>query len=242
MINFEHYVRARSLEEAYELNQEFQNVVGGGMMWLHLSNASYKTYIDLCDLGLGEIKEEEDTIQIGAMVTLSQLLNSSLLREYYGDVFEECIKHIVGVQFQNMATLGGSIMAKLAFSDIITLLLPLDPILEFHKQGEVKLSEFLKQKNQRDILKFIYLPKQKHSMAFVSLRKNYTDLPVLNLCGLKTEEGILYAVGARPNIAVLVKKDEEVTFGRNPRGSKEYREHLYPILKQRIQNALEVAE
>ena len=39
MIHFENYVRPESFEEAYELNQSFRNVIAGGMMWLHLSDA-----------------------------------------------------------------------------------------------------------------------------------------------------------------------------------------------------------
>ena len=73
MLSFEKYVRAESLQQAYELYQPIKNVVGGGMMWLHLSNAEYDTFIDLCDLGLNEIEEEEDYFKIGSMVTLSQL-------------------------------------------------------------------------------------------------------------------------------------------------------------------------
>ena len=239
MIRFENYVRPKTFDEAYELNQSFQNVVGGGMMWLHLSDAGYDTFIDLCDLGLDTIEEEEACFRIGAQVALSALENSEKLEEYFGNAFKDCLKHIVGVQFRNCATLGGSISAKLGFSDIITLLLPLGCRLIFHKQGEVSLNDFLAQKNQRDILKYILIPKKKTKIAFESVRKTYTDLPVLNVCGVKNQDGYLFAVGARPNIAVLAKEEEEVIFGSNQRGSKEYRQHLYEVLKKRIKDALE---
>jgi len=239
MIRFQNYVRAKSAEEAYKLNQSIRNVVCGGMMWLHLSDAEYDTCIDLCDLNLDQIEEEGDFFRIGAMVTLSELERYTPFQEYYGTAVEDCLKHIVGVQFRNCATLGGSIMAKLAFSDIITLLLPLDPLLEFHAQGKIPLSSFLKNRNQRDILKYIYLPKVKQKMVFESVRKTYTDLPVLNLCAVKKEDGITLAVGARPNLAVLVSPEDEVTFGSNPRGSKEYREHLYKVLRKRALAKLE---
>ena len=132
MIRFEKYERVKSVEEAYRLNQSFRNVVAGGMMWLHLSKAEYDTLIDLCDLGLDQIEEEEKYLKIGSMTTLSQLENSGLMKEYFGSAFEDCLRHIVGVQFRNSATVGGSIVARLGFSDVITLLLPLDVRLVFY--------------------------------------------------------------------------------------------------------------
>ena len=239
MIRFENYVRAKSVEEAYELNRSFKNVVAGGMMWLHLSKAEYDTLIDLCELGLDRIEEEGDYLKIGSMTTLSQLENSGLLREYYGSAFADCMKHIVGVQFRNSATIGGSVAARLGFSDIITLLLPLDTRLVFHAQGEIPLKAFLESRNQRDILKYVLIPKKKTPVRYETMRKTYTGLPVLNVCGVKTEEGCRFSVGARPGIAVLVREDEKVEFAGNHRGSKEYREHLYEVLKRRIVESLE---
>ncbi len=239
MIRFENYVRARTFEEAYELNQSFKNVVGGGMMWLHLSDAQYETYIDLCDLGLDDISEDDEYFKIGAMTSLSKLENYAPFEEYFGSAFKDCLKHIVGVQFRNLATFGGSICAKLGFSDVITLLLPLKTRLVFHKQGEISLEEFLTNKNQRDILKYVLIPKKKKVLRFESIRRTYTDLPVLNVCGCKESDGYYFAVGARPNIAVLVKDEEAVSFGSNQRGPREYREHIYEVLKKRIKNALE---
>ena len=49
------YVKAKTLEEAYELNQARSSRVMGGMMWMRLGNARIKTLIDLSDLGLDKI-------------------------------------------------------------------------------------------------------------------------------------------------------------------------------------------
>ncbi|MBQ6477782.1 MAG: FAD binding domain-containing protein [Erysipelotrichaceae bacterium] len=239
MIRFENYIRVKTVKEAYERNQSFQNVVGGGMMWLHLSEGEYDTLIDLCDLGLDQIEEEETYLKIGAMTTLSQLENSERIKEYFGSTFEDCLKHIVGVQFRNSATIGGSIVARLGFSDIITLLLPLETQLRFYSQGQISLQDYLSGKNQRDILEYILIPKKKKTIRFESIRRTYTDTAVLNVCGTKEEDGYRFAVGARPGVAILVKEDEEVLFGDNQRGSKEYRKHVYEILKKRIKESLE---
>jgi len=239
MIRFEKYERVKSVEEAYRLNQSLKNVVAGGMMWLHLSKAEYDTLIDLCDLGLDQIEEEEEYLKIGSMTTLSQLENSGLMKEYFGSVFQDCLRHIVGVQFRNSATVGGSIVARLGFSDVIALLLPLDVRLVFYEQGTIPLKDFLTNRPQRDILEYILIPKKKKAIRFESVRKTYTDLPVLNVCGVREEDGYLFAVGSRPGAAVLAREDETVEFSNNQRGSKEYREHLYEVLKKRIMNSLE---
>ena len=73
MMNIQKYVRAQSLEEAWQLNQNRRNRVIGGMIWLKMSSASINTAIDLCDLGLNTIEETDEAFSIGAMVTLREL-------------------------------------------------------------------------------------------------------------------------------------------------------------------------
>ena len=73
MITIQKYVRAQSLEEAWQLNQSKRNRIVGGMLWLRLGRGSIGTAIDLCDLGLNTIEETEDAFSIGAMTTLRQL-------------------------------------------------------------------------------------------------------------------------------------------------------------------------
>ena len=51
MVTIQNYVRAKSLEEAYELNQKKGNCILGGMLWTKMQNRMIQTAIDLCDLG-----------------------------------------------------------------------------------------------------------------------------------------------------------------------------------------------
>ena len=43
MITIQNYVRAGSLEEAYQLNQDKKNRILGGMMWLKVSAGGAET-------------------------------------------------------------------------------------------------------------------------------------------------------------------------------------------------------
>ena len=85
MITIGNYVKPKTLEEAYELNQARSSRVMGGMMWMRLGNARVKTIIDLSDLGLDQIEDEGNVIKIGAMCTLRQIEQCEALKELYGD-------------------------------------------------------------------------------------------------------------------------------------------------------------
>ena len=106
MITIQKYVRAASLEEAWQLNQNKRNRILGGMLWLRLGKGNVNTAIDLCDLGLGTIEETEEAFLIGAMATLRDLETHQGLHAYSTGAIANAVKDIVGVQFRNMATVG----------------------------------------------------------------------------------------------------------------------------------------
>ena len=219
------YHRAKTLAEAYELNQKKTSTILGGMMWLNMSGGRIGTAIDLCELGLNTITETEGEISIGAMTTLRQLETSPILAAYTGGAMAEAVKDIVGVQFRNMATLGGSLWGRFGFSDLLTLFLPLDSSVELFHGGILPLSEFAEKPYDRDIL--------------VRL--------ILNCSVVLANGALRAAVGARPDRAVLVTLPqlpesaaafgkmlaEAVPMGSNLRGSAAYRTHLAAVLGER---------
>ena len=109
MITIQNYVRAQSLEEAWQLNQNKRSRILGGMLWLRLGSGTVNTAIDLCDLGVDTIEETQEQFSIGAMVTLRDLELHPGLNDYSHHAVADAVKDIVGVQFRNMATVGGSI-------------------------------------------------------------------------------------------------------------------------------------
>ena len=109
MMTIREYKQAESLEEAWQLNQKKANRVLGGMIWLKMENINVGTAIDLSGLGLDTIEETEGSFSIGAMVTLRQLEEHAGLAAYTHGAVKEALRHIVGVQLRNLATVGGSI-------------------------------------------------------------------------------------------------------------------------------------
>lgn len=253
-MTIQNYVKAKFLEEAYTLNQARNARIAGGMMWLRLGDKKIKTIIDLSDLGLDQIEETGEIFRIGAMCTLRQMELHKGLKEMFGDAIAESVRHIVGVQFRNQATVGGSIYGRYGFSDVLTCLLALDTYVELYKGGMVPLSEFAAAKKDNDILVSIVIRKNPRKLCCNSMRITRTDFPVL-ACAVAREkragEDLWYfSVGARPQRAVLVEKvwkigknssEDEIrsyaeeaaeafSYGSNMRGSAEYRKHLAEVL------------
>ncbi len=123
MMTIREYKKAESLEEAWQLNQKKPNRVLGGMIWLKMEKINVGTAIDLSGLGLDTIEETDEGFSIGAMVTLRQLELHPGLAAYTDGAVRESVRHIVGVQLRNLATVGGSIYSRFGFSDVLTMFL-----------------------------------------------------------------------------------------------------------------------
>ena len=73
------------------------------------------------------------------MCTLRQLETNTDLNRYFDGLMREMVRHIVGVQFRNGATVGGSLYGRYGFSDVLTALLVLDTEVELYKAGRMSL-------------------------------------------------------------------------------------------------------
>ena len=135
MLKIKEYVKAESLEQAYELNQKKTNCVIGGMLWLKMVTRNVQKAIDLSGLGLDQIEENDEEFSIGAMVTLRQIELHEGLNTWSQGAVKESVTHIVGVQFRNLATVGGSIFGKFGFSDVLSCFLAFDSYVELHHEG-----------------------------------------------------------------------------------------------------------
>ena len=188
MLTIDQYVRAESLEQAYELCQKRNNVVLGGMLWLKMQDRKVGTAIDLCGLGLNRITETEHAYELGAMVPLRALETHKELNAMTQGAFARSVEHIVGVQFRNCATVGGSVFGRFGFSDVLTLLLALDARVVFQGAGELSLEEFCDRPPFRDILIRIIVPKGTEGTVYLSQRNSATDFPVLT-CAIARRGG-----------------------------------------------------
>lgn len=254
MFTIKNYVMAKSLEEAYQLNQKKGSTILGGTMWLKMGRRSIQNAIDLSELGLDRIEENEEAFEIGCMATLRDLELDSRLNSYFDGAVAEAVRRIVGVQFRNCATIGGSIYGRYGFSDPLTCLLVLDTWVELYEKGRIPLSEFVNMPYDRDILVKIIIKKDDRKVFYQSYRRTETDFPVVACAVARSGAGWLAAIGARPGrakqiaddgkILGRIPTDEEIAgfisyvedntvFKSNMRGSGEYRRHLAGVLLRR---------
>lgn len=251
MFTADNYIVANSVEEAYELNKARNSTVVGGMLWLKMSNKKFKNIIDLSKLELDKIEETEEEIQIGAMVSLRELETNEILKANFGEAFKESVRHIVGVQFRNCATIGGSVYGRFGFSDILTLLMSLDCYVKVYPTGIIPIEEYAKQKQENEILEKIIIKKHNYNVSYLTQRLTKTDFPILACSVAKIDDKYRVSIGARPMRAVLVENElssnpteeeivklqnhieETVKFGSNMRASGEYRKLLAKILTKR---------
>lgn len=251
MITIQKYVRAKSLEEAWQLNQNKRNRILGGMLWLKLGRGSIDTAIDLCNLGLDTIEENEEEFSIGAMVTLREIETNKALNTYSNNAIRDAVKDIVGVQFRNMATVGGSIWGRFGFSDVLTVFLAMNCYVELYKGGIIPLEEFSKMKKDNDVLVRLIIKKTPCKIVYKAMRIQRTDFPVIT-CAVSFIDGEYRAsIGARPSRAILIRSNENeppkafaslvaqnAPTGSNARGSADYRTHLIKVLTERAFNEL----
>lgn len=254
MLTIQNYLRPATLEEAYALNQTRGSRLLGGMLWLRQSDLTITNAIDLSGLGLDTVEEGPEAFSIGAMTTLRTLERHPGLNAFTGGAVNRAVRDIVGVQFRNMATVGGSLFGRFGFSDVLTVFLALDCQVELYKGGLVPLEDFARTAPDRDILTRLLVNKRPGPVSYQAVRNSRTDFPVLTCAAACLEGQYRLAVGARPQRAMVLRDEEGILSGGldsgsicafadyaaakvptagNLRGSAQYRTHLVRVLTKR---------
>ena len=244
------FFKPQSLNEAYEvLNANANNKIIGGGAWIKISLKKVDTLISLEELNLDYIKEEEDSYEIGSMTSLRDLELHEGIKFLADGILSQAINNIMGITVRNIATIGGSVMGKFAFSDLLGVLQVLDADLVFYNSGVISIEDFVNMKKiPKDILLSLRIKKQNSKGYFKKIAITHLDFSILNLA-ISYNDCIKIAIGSRPNIAIRARKTEvflngldkindsslneaieiaidEIKLGDNSRGSKDYRELL----------------
>jgi CO/xanthine dehydrogenase FAD-binding subunit len=242
-----------SLAEAYEtLVSVPGSVVLGGCGYLRLGARKIDTAIDLSRLGLDQVTMVENTVEIGAMTSLRTIETHPLASSLGNGVLCSALGHIVGVQFRNCVTIGGTVAGRYPFSDPITALVALDAKIQCYHQGVISLSAYLVSPGSKDIVEKIILPVDGRLAAFAGLRQSAVDFAVLNVAVARCGDGFRIVVGSRPGRAMRAGAAEtylnrngldsqtvakagqlagdELSFGDNARASGDYRRTVCPVL------------
>lgn len=257
MITFGDYLLPKSIDEAYEalISKKTARLIGGGC-FLRMGKKRLGLAIDLSGAGLDYIVDSGNEIEIGGMTSLRTYETSEVLKDNFGDMIGDSVKHIIGVQLRSIATIGATVYSRYGFSDPITALLALDADIHLHQGGRMSLEDYLKEEgHRRDILEKIIIKKSNKKGAFQTFRNSQVDYAILSVGVADGEKGIRISIGARPQRATLAIKamdyinengineesatkagqiaSEELHYGSNNRGSADYRKELAKILVKR---------
>ena len=248
------YYRASSLKDAYQkLQEDPRNAILAGGLWIKKMGQSYNALIDLSTLGLNQISECKDEVVVGALTTQRDFENSKAIKSLYGDAIAFSTREVMGVNFRNLATIGGSIMGRYPFSDVITGLLPYDVTLEFYPESKMSLEEYLNYKGKLNaILVAVHIKKSSGRGFYKKVKTTALDFPIVNIAVAKVNNEYRIAVGARPMVASLAKSAmeylnkggsdyakaaelaiNELSFMDNKDSSKEYRMDVAKVYVRR---------
>ncbi|OGO79408.1 MAG: FAD-binding protein [Clostridiales bacterium GWB2_37_7] len=255
MFTIKEFAQPKTIEEAYNtLVSKRNNAVIGGSAFLRMGSKKIATAVDLSKLGLNYIKDRAEHIEIGASTTFREIETSPLLINHFNGVVSNSVKHIIGIQFRNIVTIGASVFSKYGFSDLITALLALDAEVVLYQAGRMSLNDFLERPYGRDILISVLIKKNQRQASYQHLRNSISDYPIINVAVSRLDNQWNIAVGARPQKAAIAKKAsevlsnsfslehlehyadiaaEELTFGSNERGTAKYRQAMCKVLVKR---------
>lgn len=112
--------------------------LGGGSSLTRPSTEEFAV-VDLQELGLNRINKSQNSLSIGATVTLQDLLNFTLdleLEAFKGKFYlEKAIRHEATFNLRQVATIAGTIVSAGGRSPFVTSLLALDAVTKVIKMG-----------------------------------------------------------------------------------------------------------
>jgi CO/xanthine dehydrogenase FAD-binding subunit len=137
------YKTPKTLKEACDLFWDYGDkarlIAGGTDLVIALRNGDLKPscLIDITRIPeLKKIEEKDGRISIGAAVTHSEIVSSSLVRRY-GKVLSEAASEIGSPQIRNVGTIGGNIVNASPAADTLPPLMVLDAVAQVtSKEGE----------------------------------------------------------------------------------------------------------
>ena len=125
----ENYARPGSLNEAMRLLTEAHSLVLGGGTYLvrRQQGRRVQQLVDLSELGLNCLIDEPASVTCGPTVTLQELIESSLVSDYFGQVLIEAARLTrPSWMLRNMSTVGGELVEGARHCALAVAMLALD--------------------------------------------------------------------------------------------------------------------
>jgi probable selenate reductase FAD-binding subunit len=143
MLNVREYYRPDRLETALALlfRPGVHTVaLAGGTELVGRPTPEVEAVVDLQDLGLGTIRADADTLHLGAMTRLQELVDSPLVKALAGGLVARTAHSTTSSVLRHQATLGGTLIAAAGRADLVPALLVLDAEAVIRTPGERHLA------------------------------------------------------------------------------------------------------
>ncbi len=221
------YARPTDLDSAVDLLREggrgTRLMAGGSDLVLSGSN-EITGLVDLGGLGLDYVEERDGAVAIGAMTTLTDLLESPAAAAYLDGVVPEMLRRVGSPLLRNVATVGGNLVRKQPWSDVIPLFRALGASFTLfdgeERTGSINDLYAEAAHLKGSILTEVVLPRQPAGVAgaFWKFTRSAVDVAALNCAALiQTENGTCIRarifVGATPRLAAAVPSAEAALVG-----------------------------
>jgi CO/xanthine dehydrogenase FAD-binding subunit len=178
------FLKPNTIGEAKVMLDKYANsklLAGGTDLILELKREKIKIE-NIIDMGriseLKTITEEKDGVILGSMVTFTQLLESSVIKNNF-KVLLECAKNMGSPQIRNMATIGGNIINAGSAADIVPCIISLGGTLVIesingtrHVSCENYFKKYSTEKiKDNELLMYINIPRKKEKSGYYKLGK-----------------------------------------------------------------------
>ena len=158
------YLYPSSLKEALlHLSKESTGIIAGGTH-ISTSSHSYTRLVDITRLNLNYITQKHDKILIGSTTTISEILDSPIVRKIGDGILTMACNLIGDTPLRNVITLGGNIARFFPWAGLPAALLVLDAeivIIDHTESSKVVIAEEyfnLGKLNQGEIIKEVIFP------------------------------------------------------------------------------------
>lgn len=228
---------ATNLSQAAELKYQFprfQILAGGTDLCVQLNGGVLKSEGLINIFGIKElsaITENENNIEIGALATHTQIIESDLIQRFILPLVEAC-RSIGARQIQNRGTIGGNVMNASPAGDTLPVLLAFDAEIELvsiNKTRRVPFDQFyLGYKKtvvaEDEILSKVVIPRpstqSKGGFFKIGTRKAQAISKIMACFRVNLDSGLItdsrIAYGSVAPVPLRIKELEEYLKGRKP--------------------------
>jgi carbon-monoxide dehydrogenase medium subunit len=232
MKRFEYY-RPRTLDEAWELKDKFQDrakyIAGGTDLIVRIKQKVIEPDALVSLRRIKDLKgiECNDSMLLGSMTSIREVQEDGNLRRYY-PALVQAAGSLANPQVRSVATIGGNLVNAAPSADCAPPLIVLKAKLVLEKPGqqrEVPIEAFfdgpgLTSMDAPELLREIRipLPPKQSGMAFLKIGRVHQDVAKLNAAVLITMEGKIcrmcrICVGAAAPVPLRLKRVEAALEG-----------------------------